>query len=137
MFSTHKNTVCYFTGYLADRAPSAERTGLVLWDRSAKKDAYWFYKAKFSAADFVKLASLPATVTKKTVDVKCYTNARSLTLLVNGKTKKRYTPARLSENVYVFENVKLRRKKNVIELKCDAGTDTAEVFRSKSRLKNV
>ncbi len=137
VFSTHKNTVCYFTGYLADRAPSAERTGLVLWDRSAKKDAYWFYKAKFSAADFVKLASLPATVTKKTVDVKCYTNARSLTLLVNGKTKKRYTPARLSENVYVFENVKLRRKKNVIELKCDAGTDTAEVFRSKSRLKNV
>ena len=41
---------------------------------------------------------------------------------------------RLSENVYVFEKIKLKRKKNVIELSCENGADTTEVFRSKSRL---
>ncbi len=137
IFSTHKNTACYFSGYLTDESPKRDRSGLVTADHAEPKDAFWFYKSRFSASDFVKLASLPATVTGKTVDVKCYTNARKLTLLVNGKEKKRRAPVRLSENVYVFENVKLKRKNNTITLTCDTGTDTAEVFRSKSRLKKA
>ena len=137
IFSAHKNTACYFTGYLSDESPKRDRSGLMTADLAESKDAFWFYKSRFSASDFVKLASLPASVTGKTVDVKCYTNAKKMTLLVNGKEKKRRTPVRLSENVYVFENVKLRRKANAIVLACDNGTDTAEVFRSKSRLKKA
>ena len=89
IFSTHKNTACYFTGYLNDETPKKDRSGLVTADLGEQKDAFWFYKSRFSAFDFVKLASLPASVTKKTVDVKCYTNAKKMTLLVNGKEKKR------------------------------------------------
>ena len=134
IFSTHKNTACYFTGYLSDESPKKDRSGLVTADRAEQKDAFWFYKSRFSAAPYCKLASLPASVTGKTVDVKCYTNALKLKLLVNGKEKKRRLPVRLSENVYVFEKIKLKRKKNVIALSCENGEDTAEVFRSKSRL---
>lgn len=137
IFSTHKNTACYFTGYLSDESPKKDRSGLVTADHAEPKDAFWFYKSRFSASDFVKLASLPASVTGKTVDVKCYTNAKKMTLLVNGKEKKRRSPVRLSESVYVFENVKLKRKENVLTLRCDTGTDEAKVFRSKSRLKKA
>ncbi len=57
-----------------------------------------------------------------------------MTLSVNGKVKKKYAPVRLSESVYLFENVKLRRKNNTLVLSCSAGTDKTEVFRSKSVL---
>ena len=137
IFSTHKNVACYFTGYLSDKTPKSERTGLVSADLQERKDAFWFYKSRFSASDYVKLASLPASVTKKTVNVKCYTNATKLTLTVNGKEKKRRMPVRLAENVYVFENVKLKHKNNVLVLSCSAGTDTAEIFRSRSGLKKL
>ena len=134
IFSRHKNVACYFAGWLTDKSAGTERTGLTTCDGELRKDAYWFYKAQFSAGDFVKLASLPASVTKKTVDVKCYTNARKMTLSVNGKIKKKLSPVRLSESVYLFENVKLRRKNNTLVLSCSAGTDKTEVFRSKSVL---
>ncbi len=65
IFSRRKNAVCYFTGYLTDETEKSGRTGLTDVSCTEQKDAFWFYKGRFSAGDFVKLASLPDTVTKK------------------------------------------------------------------------
>jgi|GEM_PF-1259439 len=136
IFGTKKNTVCCFTGYLSDKAESSERTGLISAG-GEKKDAFWFYKAQFSAVGFVKIASLPDAVTKKYITFKCCTNLSAPVLILNGKLKKKIKPVKLSSCLYRFDSVKLKRKENVIELKCGENTDKTTVFRSRSRLKKV
>ena len=134
IFSTYKNVVCYFTGWFSDTSVSGERNGLITPDRKDRKDAFWYYKGQFSAKTFVKLASLPESVTRKAIDIKCYTNETQITLTLNGKTKKVYHPVRLSESVYCFQEIPLQRRENKITVTGASGTDTAEVFRSKSTL---
>ena len=133
IFGTKKNTVCYFTGDLADRNGKNGQNGLVTCDRKKKKDVFWFYKAHFSADRFIKIASLPETVSTKTIPLKFYTNSSLPVLSVNGKTKKKLLPVKLSPSVYVFEKVKLKRKENTIKLSCENNADEARVFRSKKR----
>ena len=134
IFSKHKNVVCYFTGMLRDGAAEEERTGLITFDGKTQKDAYWFYRTRFSAEDFVKLASLPPKVAQKAVKVKCYTNAKKLTLFVNGKNKKKWQATRLSEGVYQFEDIRLKRHGNTIRVSGDTGEDRAEIARVRKKL---
>jgi len=59
--------------------------GLVSYDRSLRKDAFYYYKAKWSGEPFVHLCSHRFVKRcRETVDVKAYTNLPSVTLYVNG-----------------------------------------------------
>ena len=60
--------------------------GLVSWDRSLKKDAYYYYKARWSAAPFVHLCGRRyQNRCAQTVTVKAYSNQPAVALYVNGR----------------------------------------------------
>lgn len=60
--------------------------GLVTYDRKIKKDAFYYYKAQWSAEPFVKIAeSRFVHREKNTMTVKVYSNAAHVSLLVHGK----------------------------------------------------
>ena len=134
VFGRSKSVPAYFAGWLTDRTPESGREGLTTFDTQLKKDAFWFYKAQMTVGGFARLASLPSATTEKRVDVKCFSNGNDLTLSVNGKVKKRLRAERVSESVYVFRGVKLKRKNNTLVLKSASDTDSAVIFRSKSKL---
>jgi beta-galactosidase len=59
--------------------------GLVTYDRQTPKDAFYWYKANWTATPFVHLNSARwVQRTAATTDVKVYANADNLTLTVNG-----------------------------------------------------
>lgn len=134
-FCAQKNVIGVFGGALSDKDEKTNRTGLVTLDREEKKDAFWFYRAQFSAAGFVRLCSSGQTlVTSKYTDVKCYSNTPGVRLTVNGKDDRKYPCEKLSDCVYVFRNVKLRRKNNTVVVTSGGSTDSEVIFRSRSRL---
>ena len=134
IFSKQKRVVCYFTGALSDGLADDDLTGLTTLGCAACKDAFWFYKTRFSAEAFIKLASLPSKVTQKSISVKCYTNAKKLTLAVNGKTKKRWQPVQLSDGVYLFPDIRLKHRENTVTVSGDTGEDRGTVFRARKKL---
>ena len=128
----------YFAGSVADTGVPGERTGFVSADRKIKKDAIWFYKAHFSADEFVHICSKDVEfVADKYIDVRCYSNAQPLSILVNSKKKKKYSCEKISDGVYIFKNIKLKRRSNKIEIIAGNQSDTMEIFRSKSKLRKV
>ena len=73
---------------------------------------------------------------KKYTDIRCYTNAHDISLTVNGKP--RALPCEeISNCVYVFRHVKLKRKNNIIVLTSGDCTDSTVIYRSKSKLKKI
>ena len=59
--------------------------GLVTHDRGTRKDAFYYYKARWSEDPFVHLCAKRFQVrAKESVDVKCYTNQPAVRLEVNG-----------------------------------------------------
>ncbi len=136
-FCSKKGVFGCFAGFLTDKDVPAGRTGLTSSDRYDKKDAFWFYKAQFSAERFVKICSAGMTMTdKKYTDIRCYTNAHDISLTVNGKP--RALPCEeISNCVYVFRHVKLKRKNNIIVLTSGDCTDSTVIYRSKSKLKKI
>ena len=59
--------------------------GLVSYDRTLKKDAFYYYKAKWSDEPFVHLCARRFVKRcREKVDVKVYTNQSAVTLFVNG-----------------------------------------------------
>lgn len=137
-FAAKKGVFGCFAGALADSGSTSGRNGLVSFDRQDTKDAFWFYKAHFSAEGFVKLCSAQSTMTdKKSIDIRCYTNAPGAVLTVNGKKYPSASCEEAADCVYVFRNVKLKRKNNTIVLTAAGATDSAVIYRSKSKLKKV
>ena len=60
--------------------------GMVTYDRSEKKDIYYFYKAQWNPEPMLYITDRRFTNRKHpTVDIKVYTNQREATLYVNGK----------------------------------------------------
>ena len=60
--------------------------GLVSHDRTLRKDAFYYYKAKWSAEPFLHLCARRFVKRcREKVDVKVYTNLPAVTLFVNGK----------------------------------------------------
>lgn len=138
IFCRESGVIGYFAGAVADTDKVGGRSGFVTVDRKIKKDALWFYKAQFSADEFVRLCSSDLEfVNRKYIDVKCYTNVPPVNILVNGKKKKKYRSHEISDCVYVFNGIKLKRKYNKIEIIAGTQTDTTEIFRSNSKLKKV
>ncbi len=65
--------------------PGRNDKGLVTYDRSVTKDAYHFYRANWSETPMVHIASRRASTRQAAVtDVKVYSNAGEVELLVNG-----------------------------------------------------
>jgi beta-galactosidase len=67
--------------------PGRNDKGLVTFDRKTRKDAFYFYKASWSAAPVLHIASGRFTArTEPVTEVKVYANAPEVELLVNGQS---------------------------------------------------
>ncbi|HEX6706192.1 MAG TPA: glycoside hydrolase family 2 TIM barrel-domain containing protein [Albitalea sp.] len=98
--------------------------GLVSYDRKMQKDAYHFYRAHWSRAPMVHVASQRFTPRPAgPVPVKVYTNGERVTLQVNGVV---WGSARPVDRIAVWQDVPLVAGRNVLVVRSDAGaTDTA------------
>ena len=80
--------------------------GLVSHDRQIRKDAFYYYKARWSAQPFVHLcAKRFVKRAQAAIDIKCYTNQPNVQLLLNGKY---YGTAAVQNGVAVFPQVPLQ-----------------------------
>lgn len=96
--------------------------GLVTYDRRVKKDAFYWYKANWSAEPVLHITSRRFTPrATPTADVKVYSNLPSVTLLANGQELAPESPA---EHVFVFPAVALAPGENTLEARAQgAGGD--------------
>ncbi len=94
--------------------PGRNDKGLVTYDRKIKKDAYFFYRANWSEAPTLYITSRRFTErTDATTDVKIYSNAKSVELLINGVSQgKRESPGGC---IFVWANTHLHPGENHIE----------------------
>ena len=86
--------------------------GLVSHDRQIRKDAFYYYKARWSKEPFVHLCEKRFEKrAQETIDVKCYTNQPAVKLLLNGKP---YGEARAENGTAVFPRVPLSMGENQV-----------------------
>ena len=90
--------------------------GIVSYDRTIRKDAYYFYKANWSPEPVLYIAARRYTDrTEAKTDVKVYTNQSQAILYVNGK---RIGKAKKDEiGRIVFKDITLREGENTISVK--------------------
>ena len=100
--------------------------GLVSFDRRVRKDPFYFYKANWSAEPVTHIAGRRYTERAYPVtDVKVYSNADAVELVVNGEPLASLTAAQCPLRVCVFERVALRPGRNVIAARAKRGTATS------------
>jgi beta-galactosidase len=104
--------------------PGRNDKGLVTYDRATKKDAFYFYKANWSDEPVLYITDRRFTDrTNAVTDVKIYSNARRVELLLNGKSQGDHSSA--TDGVFLWANVKLNPGENQITAK--AGRDGKEL----------
>jgi beta-galactosidase len=92
--------------------------GLVTYDRTVKKDAFYFYKANWSDEPVLYLTSRRFTErTNAVTDVKIYSNANEAELLVNGTSLGKKSND--GNAVFIWKNVPLTPGENKIEAKAE------------------
>lgn len=96
--------------------------GLVTFDRTIKKDAFYLYKAYWSKEPFVHIAG--SRFAKRPIgktSVKIYSNIDNVTLNVNGEifTQK-------GDKVFIFDNLTIESGKNIIS--AHAGSCLADII---------
>jgi beta-galactosidase len=90
--------------------------GLVTFDRKTRKDPFFFYKANWSKEPVTYLASRRYTERAYALtNVKVYSNADAVRLLVNGRTFATKNAHECPQATCVFHDVRLRRGENVVE----------------------
>jgi beta-galactosidase len=94
--------------------PRMNQKGLVTYDRTVKKDAFYFYKANWSEEPVLYITERRNNERKNNLNsVKVYTNQEEITLHVNNE--KIATKKMISDiHVLKFENVKLADGENTI-----------------------
>ncbi|WP_199118401.1 glycoside hydrolase family 2 TIM barrel-domain containing protein [Pedobacter sp. ASV28] len=87
--------------------------GLVTYDRSTKKDAFYFYKANWNPEPMIYIAERRNNVRHNaTTSIKVYANTKEVELWVNGiKQEKK---AKNDINIVKWDNVKLTQGRNII-----------------------
>lgn len=86
--------------------------GIVTYDRKIKKDAFYYYKAKWSKSPFVYICGKRFTRRHEAqIDVKVYSNAASVTLMLNGQS----VGTKTGNAVFCFEHIPLAENNNVLE----------------------
>ena len=97
--------------------------GLVSHDRKTRKDAFYYYKARWSAEPFVHLCARRfQNRAQEKINVKCYTNQPSVKLRVNGKL---FGEAQTKNGTVLFEDVPLALGENFVEAIAGEYTDSA------------
>ncbi|WP_435083595.1 glycoside hydrolase family 2 TIM barrel-domain containing protein [Ohessyouella blattaphilus] len=90
--------------------------GIVTYDRKIKKDAFYFYKSKWSKEPFAYICGKRFTRRHEDqIEIKVYSNASRVTLTVNGHSMDTKT----GNAVFCFENVPLLEDTNVVEVLAD------------------
>ena len=99
--------------------------GLVTYDRSVRKDAFWFYKANWNPEPMVYITSRRWTERQSEVtDIKVYTNMDEARLYVNGVQLGKARPD--SYRRAVWEGVRLSPGKNEIRVVGKSGRMSLE-----------
>jgi len=100
--------------------PGRNDKGLVTYDRKTKKDAFYFYKANWSEERVLYITDRRFTVrTNAVTDVKAYSNARAVELLLNGKSQ---GYRRNGTNcVFIWKNVRLNPGENQVVARAKRG----------------
>jgi beta-galactosidase len=98
--------------------PGRNDKGLVSYDRKTKKDAFFFYKANWSDEPVLYITSRRFTErTNAVTDVKIYSNAKKVELLVNGNS---LGEIRNTTNcVFIWKNTQLKPGDNKIEARAE------------------
>jgi beta-galactosidase len=103
--------------------PGRNTKGLVTYDRKTKKDAFFFYKANWSAEPTVYITSRRFTERRNPMtDVKIYSNAKKVTLLVNGTDQGLQVAP--TDRVFLWKAVGLRPGINRIEARAEINGQT-------------
>jgi beta-galactosidase len=90
--------------------------GLVTYDRKTKKDAFYFYKANWSPEPVLYITSRRFTErTNAVTNVKVYSNAENVELLVNGVSQGSHGSD--GDGIFTWKDVELASGKNRIEAK--------------------
>ena len=98
--------------------PSLNDKGLVSNDRQLKKDAFYFYQTNWSDEPVIYITSRRFVErTNAVTEVKIYSNAHQVELVVNGKSKG--SKINTSDVIYCWANVKLSPGTNIIEALAD------------------
>ena len=111
-----------FVSYFRHEGGVAGRNdkGLVTADRKIKKDAFYFYKANWSDAPTVYITDRRfVDRTNSVTNVKIYSNARSVELLVNGVSQGRRKND--GNAVFVWPKIQLAFGENKIEARAEIG----------------
>jgi beta-galactosidase len=94
--------------------PGRNDKGLVTYDRKIKKDAFYFYKANWSDEPVLYITSRRFTErTNAVTDVKIYSNANEVELLLNGNSQGRRSDG--TNGVFIWKDVKLSSGENHLE----------------------
>lgn len=94
--------------------------GLVSFDRKVKKQAFYFYKAKWSKEPFVYLCGKRFTKRHEdSIQVKVYSNAPSVTLTVNGES----IGAQTGNGVFLFDDVPLSGQNTILTVSASNGAE--------------
>ena len=96
--------------------------GLVTYGRDLKKDAFFIYKAYWTAEPMVYIAGrrwVDRAPEERNITV--YTNCDTVTLILNGAEVETKAAA---DHAVVFENVALLDGENTVTVKCDDVSDT-------------
>jgi beta-galactosidase len=92
--------------------PGRNDKGLVTFDRKTRKDAFYFYKASWSPAPTLYIASRRFTPrTNATTEVKIYSNAAEVELSVNGQSLGKHAG---DNHVFRWPGVSLRPGENQV-----------------------
>ena len=100
--------------------PCRNDKGLVTSDRQLKKDAFYFYQANWSDAPVLHINSQRFIErTNALTDVKIYSNAKKVELLLNGKSLGQSSHA--TNCVFIWKNVALAPGENQVVVKARRG----------------
>ncbi len=100
--------------------------GLVSHDRTVRKDAFYYYKAKWSTEPFVHICGRRyAERAQERISVRVYTNQREVTLCLNGEN----CVAAVQNGTALFENVALEAGENILRVRAGACEDTVVLRR--------
>ena len=100
--------------------PGRNDKGLVTYDRKTKKDAFYFYKANWSEELVLYIADRRFSErTNAVTDIKIYSNAGSVELVVNGRSLGYHR--NVMNDVFIWKKVTLRPGENQVTARAERG----------------